>query len=78
MYVYVFKGSDRLLCFAGDRTGENLPAEQGPWILTTRLEMLQEDDPRPIVQTLECLEDIEMHGFHITNGHRRITDSLDT
>ena len=77
MYVYVFKGADRLLAFTADNHDENLPSAHGPWELTNRLDMSREDDPRPMVQTHECLDDIEMHGFHITDGNRRVTESLE-
>jgi hypothetical protein len=76
MYVYVFKGTDRIVGFTADVTGGNLPTWKGPWELTTCLQMTKEDDPRPLVDTKDCFEDIEMHGFHITDGKRRITDSL--
>jgi hypothetical protein len=77
MYVYVFKGTNRLLGFTTNSSGENLPTGRGPWVLTNRLDMSREDDPRPIVQTVECLDDIEMHGYHITDGYRRVTDLLE-
>lgn len=77
MYVYVFKGADRIMGFTADVNGNNLPSAQGPWELTNRLNMLRFDDPRPLVDTHACLEDLEMHGFHITNDHRPITDTLE-
>ena len=77
MYVYVFKGTNRLLGFTTNSSGDNLPTGQGPWILANRLNMSREDDPRPIVHTTACLDDIEMYGFHITDGQRRVTDSLE-
>jgi hypothetical protein len=77
MYVYVFKGADRLLGFTTDPSGSNLPTSQGQWSLVNRLTMARDDDPRPIVQTHECLNDLEMHGFHITRNFRSVTDSID-
>lgn len=77
MHVYVFAGAERLLGFTQDQTGDNLPKAHGPWRLTNRLQMSEEDDPRPLVQTRDCLDDIEMHGFHITKRSRRVTDTLD-
>lgn len=77
MYVYVFKGAERLTGFTATIEGHNLPATHGPWVLVNRLSMSDDDDPRPIVQTRECLDDIEMHGFHLTSGNRRVTDAFD-
>ena len=77
MHVYVFKGADRIIGFTAQSSGDNLPPAQGPWQLMNRLDMSKADDPRPLVDTRECLEDIEMHGFHITDDHRRITDALE-
>lgn len=75
MYVYVFKGADRIMGFTAEVSGRKLPRARGPWELITRLVMSKDDQPRPVVNTNECFEDIEMHGFHITDNYRRITDS---
>ena len=32
------------------------------------------DEPQPGFDVNECLEDIEAHGFHLTDAHVRITD----
>jgi hypothetical protein len=77
MYVYVFAGTERLRGFTVEREGKNLPEAHGPWVLTNRLDMADGDDDRPMVRTRECLDDIEMHGFHILNGHKRMTDTLE-
>jgi hypothetical protein len=34
------------------------------------------EESGPAVRTDECLDDIEEHGFHITDAHVRITESV--
>jgi len=35
-----------------------------------------ESQVRGVVDTNDCLEDIEEHGFHITDAHVRITERV--
>ena len=75
MQVYTFRGPGRVFGFTEDETGSNLPAQSGPWdsfktITLTRGELT------PGVEVSECLDDIEKHGFHVTDAHVRITDRL--
>jgi hypothetical protein len=37
---------------------------------------LRRGEPTPGVKVDECLDDIEKHGFHVTDAHVRITESV--
>jgi hypothetical protein len=56
-------------------TGDNLPAKFAPWTAFKTIE-LQRDVPTPGLNSAECLDDIEKYGFHITDAHVRITETL--
>lgn len=75
MQVYVFRGKGRVFGVTGDKAGANLPARYGPWSPHKTLEMSRGGEPSTAVNTDECLDDIEKHGFHITDAHVRITES---
>jgi hypothetical protein len=76
MQVHVFRGKDRVFGFTKDDTGSNLPARYGPWNVHRTLDMNRGEESGPAVRTDECLDDIEEHGFHITDAHVRITESV--
>jgi hypothetical protein len=73
--VHIFRASGRVFGFTADATGSNLPSQFGPWN-TFRTVMLHRDEPTPGVNANDCLDDIEKHGFHITDAHVRITDRV--
>ncbi|PFH07798.1 hypothetical protein BCF11_0137 [Collimonas sp. PA-H2] len=75
MFVYIFRGPGRVFGFTAAETGANLPARFAPWVSFKQLE-LSRDQPTPGVDSGECLDDIEKHGFHITDAHVRITDKV--
>jgi hypothetical protein len=75
MLVYIFRGPGRVFGMTADTTGGNLPARFAPWVLFKPVE-LSRDERTPGVDTVECLDDIEKHGFHVTDAHVRITDQL--
>ncbi|CAB3649814.1 hypothetical protein LMG24238_01071 [Paraburkholderia sediminicola] len=75
MLVYIFRGPGRVFGFTANATGENLPARFAPWASFKSVE-LSRDKPTPGVDSGECLDDIEKHGFHITDAHVRITDQV--
>ncbi|MGB7191845.1 MAG: hypothetical protein WBD81_00165 [Collimonas pratensis] len=75
MLVYIFRGPGRVFGMTADTTGSNLPAKFAPWALFKPVE-LRRDTPTPGVDSVECLDDIEKHGFHVTDAHVRITDQL--
>jgi hypothetical protein len=75
MLVYIFRGPGRVFGFTTDATGANLPERFAPWVSFKSVE-LHRDKPNPGVDPEACLDDIEKHGFHITDAHVRITDQL--
>jgi hypothetical protein len=76
MNVYVFRGQGRVFAITPDENGANLPIEYGPWTQQKMLDMNRGEEPRPGVNTDECLNDIENYGIHITDAHVRITERL--
>jgi hypothetical protein len=47
-----------------------------PWTAYKSIDLSRDGEPRAGVNAHECLEDIEKHGFHITDAHVRITESV--
>ena len=75
MQVHIFRGTGRVFGFTGDDAGTNLPTQYGPWSPFKTLDMNRGEEPRAAIDTNECLDDIEKHGFHLTDAHVRITES---
>jgi hypothetical protein len=73
MQVHIFRGPGRLFGITQDSAGANLPDEVGPWVPFKTLDM-HKGEPIPGVDTDECLNDIEAHGFHVTDAHIRVTE----
>ncbi len=73
MQVHIFRGPGRVFGFTNDEAGANLPSRYAPWTHFKTLEMTR-GDATPGVNTGECLDDIETHGYHLTNAHVRITE----
>jgi hypothetical protein len=76
MQVHIFRGPGRIFGFTGDPSGSNLPAKLSPWAAFKTIDLRRGGAPNPSVDTDECLSDIEKHGFHITDAHVRITDTV--
>jgi len=76
MRVHVFRGRDRIFGITKDGDGNNLPPQYGPWNLQKTLDMERGEEPRAGVRTEDCLDDIEKYGFHVTDAHVRITESV--
>jgi hypothetical protein len=76
MLIHIFRGPGRVFGFTEDATGANLPSQFAPWNSFKSIELSRNGEPRPGVHTEECLSDIEKHGFHITDAHVRITESV--
>ena len=74
MLVHIFRGPGRVFGVTEDATGANLPSRFAPWNSFKSLE-LSRDGETPGLNAGECLDDIEKHGFHITDAHVRITES---
>lgn len=75
MLVHIFRGPGRVFGFTEDENGANLPAKFAPWVFFKPVE-LNRDVATPGLDANECLDDIAQHGFHITDAHVRITDSV--
>jgi hypothetical protein len=73
MQVHSFRGTGRVFGFTEQAMGENLPSQYGPWSAFKTLELDRGGEPTPGVNTNDCLDDIEKHGYHITDAHVRIT-----
>jgi len=76
MRVHSFRGTGRVFGFTEHATGANLPSQYGTWITCKTLDLNRGGEPTAGVDTNECLDDIEKHGFHITDAHVRITESV--
>lgn len=76
MQVHIFRGPGRVFGFTEDATGSNLPSQFAPWTAFKTVNLNREGEPTPGVDAKNCLDDIEKHGFHITDAHVRITDRM--
>jgi hypothetical protein len=76
MLLHIFRGPGRVFGITEDAAGANLPARFAPWSAFKSIELSREGEPTPGVNAGECLDDIEKHGFHITDAHVRITESV--
>jgi hypothetical protein len=75
MQVHIFRGPGRVFGVTQDATGANLPPKYAPWNPFKAI-TLSRDEPTPGLDARECLDDIEKYGFHITDGHVRITETV--
>jgi hypothetical protein len=75
MLVHIFRGPGRVFGVTEDATGANLPSRFAPWSSFKSIELSRDGEPTPGVNAVECLDDIEKHGFHVTDAHVRITES---
>ena len=78
MQVHIFRGTGRIFGFTEDVAGANLPLRYAPWNPFRTISLAREGEPTPGVDTRECLDDIDHYGFHITDAHVRITESVAT
>jgi hypothetical protein len=76
MLVHIFRGPGRVFGVTEDGTGDNLPSRFSPWTFFKSIELIRDGEARAGIDTNECLEDIEKHGFHITDAHVRITERV--
>ncbi|WP_163994856.1 hypothetical protein [Pyxidicoccus caerfyrddinensis] len=73
MQVHIFRGPGRVFGFTRDEAGTNLPSRYAPWTPFKVVEMTK-GNVTPGVNADECLNDIETHGYHLTDAHVRITE----
>ena len=76
MLLHIFRGPGRVFAFTEDSTGANLPSKFSPWTAFKSIELSRSGEPNPSVNTTECLDDIQKYGFHVTDAHVRITESV--
>lgn len=76
MLVHIFRGPGRVFGFTENATGANLPSQFSPWTIFKSIELGRDGKTTPGVNTDECLDDIEQHGFHVTDAHVRITERV--
>jgi hypothetical protein len=76
MLVHIFRGPGRVFGCTTDSTGANLPSRFAPWSSFKSIELSRDGVPQPGVNANECLDDIDKHGFHITDAHVRITEDV--
>lgn len=75
MQVHLFRATGRVFGFTPDSADANLPAGKGDWAPFKTVDMTR-GQSMPGVVVDECLDDIDAHGFHITDAHVRITDQF--
>lgn len=73
MKVHVFKGPGRIFAVTTDAAGTNLPPQYAPWAAFKTID-LQKGVSTPGLDVDECWSDLETHGLHLTDAHRRITE----
>lgn len=73
MELHIFRGPGRVFGVTRDAAGSNLPPGLAPWASFKVVEMVR-GQPMPGLDTDECLDDVERHGFHITDAHVRVTE----
>jgi hypothetical protein len=76
MLVHIFRGPGRVFGCTEDATGANLPSQFSPWTAFKSIDLSRDGEPQAGLNAKECLEDIERYGFHITDAHVRITQSV--
>ncbi len=76
MLVHIFRGPGRIFGCTAVASGDNLPSKFAPWTAFKTIELNRDGQPTPGIDAAECLDDIEKHGFHITDAHVRVTDQF--
>ncbi len=71
--VHLFRGVGRVFGCTEDASGANLPAQFGPWAAFKTIG-LERGVSTPGIDADECLDDLDQHGFHLTEAHVRITE----
>jgi hypothetical protein len=75
MLVHLFRGPGRVFGVTPNTSGANLPPRFAPWTAIKSIELIR-GVHTPGLNVDECLDDIEKYGFHVTDAHVRITDSV--
>jgi hypothetical protein len=75
MDFHIFRGPGRVFGVTSDADGSNLPERFAPWSAVKTIPLTR-GEPTPGLNVDECLDDIERYGFHITDAHVRITETV--
>ena len=75
MLVHIFRGPGRVFGVTREKGGANLPIQFAPWTYLKPVE-LDRERPMPGIDSRECIDDITVYGFYITDAHVRITNRL--
>jgi len=75
MDFHIFRGPGRVFGVTRDADGSNLPERFAPWSAFKTIPLIR-GAPTPGLNVDECLDDIERYGFHITDAHVRITETV--
>jgi hypothetical protein len=75
MQVHIFRGPGRIFGFTAQNDGSNLPAQYAPWAAFRTLDVAR-GTHQVSFDVNECLDDIEKHGFHLTDAHVRVTERV--
>jgi hypothetical protein len=73
MHVYIFKGPGRIFGVTELSSGDNLPRKYA-WTPFKSVDV-EQGRPTPGLDVDECLQDLEVHGVHVTDAHARITEA---
>jgi hypothetical protein len=73
LVVHLFRGPNRVFAVTAAQDGSNLPEKYAPWTFFKTIE-LERGKQTPGLNAEECLDDLEVHGLHVTDAHVRITD----
>jgi hypothetical protein len=76
MQIHIFRGPGRVFGCTENATGANLPSKYAPWNPFKSISLTRDGEPTPGIDAPECLDDIEKYGFHITDAHVRITETV--
>ena len=73
MQVHLFKGPGRIFAVTTREDGGNLPQRYAPWAAFKTID-IERGRATPGLDVEECLSDLEVHGVHVTDAHRRVTE----
>ena len=73
MKAHLFRGPGRVFAVTADPEGSNLPTRYEPWTMLKTIE-LEKHLAMPGLDVIECLDDLQRYGVHITDAHVRITE----
>lgn len=73
MQVHIFRGPGRIFGVTTQASGDNLPRKYAPWVSFKTIE-IHRGEATPGIDVVECIDDLETYGVHVTDAHVRITE----